>query len=39
VTRAWCPGHREQAVIFTLRIASALFIAWDLEHGLVTTHR
>jgi hypothetical protein len=25
--------------VFSLRIATALFIEWDLHHGLMTTHR
>jgi predicted pyridoxine 5'-phosphate oxidase superfamily flavin-nucleotide-binding protein len=37
--RAWWSGHLEQAVVFTLRIAAALFIEWDLENGVMTSHR
>jgi hypothetical protein len=29
----------EQAVVFSLRIATALFVEWDIEHGLMTVHR
>jgi hypothetical protein len=25
--------------VFVLGIATALFIEWDLEHGVMTTHR
>jgi len=39
-TTAWWAGQpAEQAVVFTLRIATALFIEWDIEHGLMTAHR
>jgi hypothetical protein len=38
-TRAWWSGHPEQAAVFVLGIATALFIEWDLEHGVMTTHR
>jgi hypothetical protein len=37
--RAWWLEHPEQAVVFTLRIAAALFIEWDLDTGVMTTHR
>jgi len=37
---AWWAAHPpEQAVVFSLRIAAALFVEWDLEHGLMTVHR
>jgi len=37
--RAWWSEHAaEQALVFVLRIAAALFIEWDLEHGLMTIH-
>lgn len=40
VTTAWWSGQpEEQAVVFTLRIATALFIEWDIEHALMTVHR
>lgn len=38
-TRAWWREHPDQAVVFTLRIATALFIEWDLGNGVMTTHR
>ena len=39
-TTAWWAGQpAEQAVAFTLQIATALFIEWDTEHGLMTAHR
>lgn len=38
-TAAWWVAHpTEQAVVFSLRIATALFVEWDLEHGLMTIH-
>ncbi len=30
---------REQAVVFSLRIATALFIEWDIERALMTVYR
>jgi hypothetical protein len=30
---------RERAVVFSLRIATALFIEWDIERALMTVHR
>src|SRR5262249_31945035 len=36
-TRAWWSRHPEQAAAFLLGIATALFIEWDLEHGVMTT--
>jgi len=39
-TTAWWSGQpAEQAVVFTLRIATALFIEWDIQHALMTVHR
>jgi Pyridoxamine 5'-phosphate oxidase len=35
----WAARPQTQAVVFMLRIAVALFIDWDLEHGLMTVHR
>jgi hypothetical protein len=35
----WSTQPPEQAVVFSLRIATALFVEWDLEHGLMTVHR
>jgi hypothetical protein len=29
----------EKAVVFTLHISQAVFIDWDIEHSLMTTHR
>ena len=37
-TRAWWSEHPEQAAVFLLGIATALFIEWDLRHGVMTTH-
>ena len=37
-TRAWWSGHPEQAAVFLLGIATALFIEWDLGHGVMATH-
>jgi Pyridoxamine 5'-phosphate oxidase len=38
--RAWWSGQpREQAAVFSLRIATALFIEWDIERALMTVHR
>jgi Pyridoxamine 5'-phosphate oxidase len=39
VARAWWSGHPEQAAVFVLGIATALFIEWDLEQGVMTTHQ
>jgi hypothetical protein len=36
-TCAWWSGHPEQAAVFLLGLATALFIEWDLEHGVMTT--
>ncbi len=37
---AWWSGQQpEQAIVFALRIATALFVEWHLEHGLMTVHR
>ena len=37
---AWWSGQPpEQAAVFSLRIATALFVEWDIEHGLMTVHR
>lgn len=39
-TQAWWSGQpSEQAVVFSLRIATALFIEWDIERALMTVHR
>jgi hypothetical protein len=34
----WSVRPPEQAEVFSLRIASALFVEWDVEHGLMTVH-
>ena len=40
VADAWWSGEPpERAVVFSLRIATALFVEWDLEHGLMTVRR
>jgi hypothetical protein len=37
--RAWWSQHPpEEAVVFSLRIATALFVEWDLGHGRMTVH-
>ncbi|HEX4061395.1 MAG TPA: pyridoxamine 5'-phosphate oxidase family protein [Streptosporangiaceae bacterium] len=39
-TAAWWSAQEPgQAVVFSLRIATALYVEWDLEHGLMTIHR
>ena len=35
----WLTLAPEKAVVFTLHISQAVFIDWDIEHGLMTTHR
>ncbi len=35
----WSARPPEAAVLFSLRIATALFVEWDLEHALMTVHR
>jgi hypothetical protein len=35
----WNARPPEQAIVFTLRIATALFVEWNLAHGLMTVHR
>jgi hypothetical protein len=38
--RAWWSGQpSELAAVFTLFIAKAIFVEWDLEHGMMTIHR
>lgn len=40
VADAWWSGvPPERAVVFSLRIATALFVEWDLDHGLMTVRR
>jgi len=37
---AWWAAHPpEQAAVFSLHITTALFVEWDLQHGLMTIHR
>ncbi len=37
---AWWSEHPpRQVVVFWLRIATAMFVEWDLEHGVMTVHR
>jgi Pyridoxamine 5'-phosphate oxidase len=38
-TGAWWSGRPEQAAGFVLGIATALFIEWDLEHGVMAAHQ
>jgi Pyridoxamine 5'-phosphate oxidase len=35
----WSRQPHEQAAVFSLRIATALFIEWDIERALMTVHR
>lgn len=35
----WSAQPPEQAAVFSLRIATALFVEWDIEHGLMIVHR
>lgn len=35
----WSARLPDQAVVFALRIATALFVAWDIRLGLMTVHR
>lgn len=38
--QAWWSGKpREQAAVFSLDIATALFIEWDTERAVMTVHR
>jgi Pyridoxamine 5'-phosphate oxidase len=38
--RAWWSGWPpDKAIVFCLRIDKAVFIEWDIEHGLMTVHR
>jgi hypothetical protein len=40
VAGAWWSQHpHQQAAVFWLRIATAMFVEWDLEHGVMTVHR
>jgi hypothetical protein len=39
-TQGWWSGQStERAVVFSLPIATALFIEWDIERALMTVHR
>jgi hypothetical protein len=35
----WSAQSPEKAVVFVLGIRQALFVAWDLERGVMTVHR
>jgi hypothetical protein len=35
----WSSWPAEKATVYSLRIAQATFIEWDIEHALMTTHR
>jgi len=35
----WSVQPAAEASVFSLRIATALFVEWDIEHGLMTVHR
>jgi hypothetical protein len=35
----WTASPPEQANVFSLGIGQALFVAWDLEHDVMTVHR
>lgn len=35
----WSVQPSEQAAVFSLGIATALFVEWDIEHGAMTVHR
>lgn len=35
----WSTQPAGRAMVFSVRIATALFVEWDLEHGLMTIHR
>jgi hypothetical protein len=35
----WLACPPEKAVVFTLRIGQAVFVDWDIQHGLMTVHR
>ena len=35
----WLACAPEKAAVFTLHIEQAVFIEWDIEHGLMTAHR
>lgn len=35
----WSDWPPDRAIVFSLRIAQAVFIEWDTGHGLMTVHR
>ena len=35
----WLPWSPDKAAVFTLHISQAVFIDWDISHGLMTVHR
>jgi hypothetical protein len=35
----WSAWAHDKAIVFCLRIGQAVFIEWDIEHGLMTVHR
>jgi hypothetical protein len=37
--RGGWPGPPDKAIVFSLRIEQAVFIEWDIGHGLMTVHR
>ena len=39
LTPRWPPYPREKAILFSLRIEQALFVAWDIDHGVMTVHQ
>jgi hypothetical protein len=37
---AWWSAHPPgKAVVFSLRIGQAMFVAWDIDHGVMTVHQ
>jgi hypothetical protein len=36
---AWWSAQPDKAIVYVLRIAQALFVAWDIERGLMAVHR
>jgi len=35
----WLASAPGKAIVFTLHIGQAVFVGWDLSHGLMTVHR
>ncbi len=35
----WSAYPREKAIAFSLRIGQALFVAWDIDHGVMAVHQ